>query len=152
MPSNSAISARKFIRGLYCPSSQEIVSPGASLRRDLPLRSSIAMQHPSGHCGHVPSGIVMLFLEYPVHEGHRDRALTHGGCHTLDMAAPDITDREHPRQIRFERVSASSPHRGSCSRNISGSWPVAGHDRSCADATAMMSQVMMTRAAASGRA
>ena len=37
-------------------------------------------------------------------EGDRDRTLAHRRRHTFDIAAANVTDREHSRQTRFEKM------------------------------------------------
>jgi hypothetical protein len=39
-----------------------------------------------------------------MHEGDGNRALPYRRRHPLDIAAPDVADREHARQTRFEEV------------------------------------------------
>lgn len=47
-------------------------------------------------------------------EGDRDRSLADGGCHTLDIAAPDVADREHSGETGFEKIGRAGerPPRG----------------------------------------
>ena len=47
-------------------------------------------------------------------EGDRDRTLAHRRRHTFDIAAPDVADREHSRQTRFEEMGrpGERPMRG----------------------------------------
>ena len=47
-------------------------------------------------------------------EGDRDRSLAHCRRHALDIAAPDVADREHAGQTRFEKMGrpGERPMRG----------------------------------------
>ena len=54
--------------------------------------------------GALQDGIVVLLVEHLMYKGNRDRALADGRRHALDIAAPDIADREHTGQTRFEEV------------------------------------------------
>jgi hypothetical protein len=45
-----------------------------------------------------------LLVEHLMHEGDGNRALPHRRGHALDIAAPDVADREHTGQTRFEEV------------------------------------------------
>ncbi len=49
-----------------------------------------------------------------MHEGDGNRALPHRRRHTLDIASPDVADREHAGQTRFEEVGSPGkrPTRG----------------------------------------
>ena len=57
-------------------------------------------------CTRVPSDIVveLLLVQCLMHEGDGDRSLAHCRRHTLDIASPDVTDREHAGQTRFEEM------------------------------------------------
>jgi hypothetical protein len=44
------------------------------------------------------------FVKHLMDEGDGDRSLADGGCHALDMATPDIADREHSGETRFEEI------------------------------------------------
>jgi hypothetical protein len=43
-------------------------------------------------------------VEHLMDKGDRDRTLADGGRQALDIAAPDVADREHTGQTRFEEV------------------------------------------------
>jgi hypothetical protein len=45
--------------------------------------------------------VFLLFRQHPMYEADCDRPLAHCRCDALDIAAPDVTHREHPRQTRF---------------------------------------------------
>ena len=47
-------------------------------------------------------------------EGDRDRSFAHRRRHALDIAAPDVADREHSGQTRFEQMGrpGERPTRG----------------------------------------
>ena len=46
----------------------------------------------------------LSLLKDPVHERDGNAAFTHGGGHAFEVAAPDVADREHSGQTRFEEV------------------------------------------------
>src|SRR2546425_8185706 len=47
-------------------------------------------------CAHVVSGIVfLLFSQYLMDEGDRNRSFTHRRRHALDVAGADVTDGKH---------------------------------------------------------
>ena len=48
--------------------------------------------------------VSILLVEHPVYEGDRDRSLTDGRGHALDIASPHVADRKHSGQARFEEM------------------------------------------------
>src|SRR5207247_1661408 len=60
-------------------------------------------------CVHVVSGIVLLlFSQYLMHEGDRNRSFTHRRRHALDVAGADVTDGKHSGQGRFKQMRGAS--------------------------------------------
>jgi len=68
-----------------------------------------AALHPAGRLGKK-----LLRVEHLMHAGNGNRALPNRRRHTLDIASPDVADREHAGQTRFKEVG--SP----------GQWPTRG--------------------------
>jgi hypothetical protein len=58
--------------------------------------------------------VFLLFVEHLMDESDDNRALPYRRRHTLHSAAPDVTDREHAGQTRFQEVGrpGERPTRG----------------------------------------
>src|SRR5436309_5145068 len=60
-------------------------------------------------CVHVVSGIVfLLFSQYLMDEGDRNRSFTHRRRHALDVAGADVTDGKHSGYGRFKEMRGAS--------------------------------------------
>jgi hypothetical protein len=70
----------------------------------------------ASRCGHVPPDVLvsLLFVEHLMDESDGNRALPNRRRYTLHIAAPDVADREHAGQTRFQEVGSPGqrPTRG----------------------------------------
>ena len=66
------------------------------------------------HTGGFRHVVFILFVKGLMHEGHSDRPLAHRRGDPFDIAAPDVTDREHAGQTGFEEMGGPGerPMRG----------------------------------------